>query len=151
LETLSPQFDYILIDSPAGIGEGFHRAVAAADEGIVVTTPHVSSLRNADRAIALLKSYRLESVRLIVNQVRGDLVLRGAILSPKEISALLSLPLIAVIPQSDEIYMNTMEDSKKIFKRAAEAIAGGKSKLFNVTAPYQSLRGKIKMGIARDL
>jgi septum formation inhibitor-activating ATPase MinD len=93
----------------------------------------------------------LESVRLIVNQVRGDLVLRGAILSPKEISALLSLPLIAVIPQSDEIYMNTMEDSKKIFKRAAEAIAGGKSKLFNVTAPYQSLRGKIKMGIARDL
>jgi septum site-determining protein MinD len=151
LDSLSPQFDYILIDSPAGIETGFHRAAAAAEEGIIVTTPHLASLRNADKVISLLKSYRMESLRLIVNQVRGDLVLRGEILSPKEISSLLALPLLAVIPQSDEIYRNTFEDPKKIFKAAAEALAGGKSKLFNVTAPYQSLRGRIKMGIARNL
>jgi septum site-determining protein MinD len=151
LDSLSPQFDYIFIDSPAGIGEGFHRAVAAADEGIVVTTPHPSALRSADKAIALLKSYRLERIYLVVNQVRGDLVLRGEILSPKEIAELLSLPLLAVIPQSDEVYRNIFDDRQKVFKAAAESLAGGKNRLFNVTAPYQSLRGRIRMGIARNL
>ena len=71
LETLAPQFDYIIIDCPAGIDDGFHRAVASADEAIVVTTPHISALRDADKVITLLKSYALQNVTVVVNKLRG--------------------------------------------------------------------------------
>jgi septum site-determining protein MinD len=69
LDTLSPQFDFIFIDCPAGIDEGFHRAVAAAEEAIVVTSPSASALRDANRALTLLKSYRLQTLSLVVNLV----------------------------------------------------------------------------------
>ena len=77
LDTLAPQFDYILIDSPAGIDEGFHRAVACAEEALLVTTPHISAMRDADRVGNMLKGYRLSRIGLVVNMVRGDLVRRG--------------------------------------------------------------------------
>ena len=77
LDNLAPRFDYILIDSPAGIEGGFHRAVAAAEEALVVTTPHISSLRDADKVIAVLKSYKLKSVDLVINMVRGDMIVDG--------------------------------------------------------------------------
>ena len=59
LDGLAPRFDYVLIDSPAGIGSGFHRAAACAEEALVVTTPHISSLRDADKVTDVLRSYRL--------------------------------------------------------------------------------------------
>ena len=74
LDALAPQFDYILIDSPAGIDEGFHRAVACAEEALLVTTPHISAMRDADRVGNMLKGYRLSRIGLVVNMVRGDLV-----------------------------------------------------------------------------
>ena len=64
----------IFIDSPAGIDDGFHRAVACADEAIIVTTPYLPAVRDADRVITLLKSYRLEKLQLVVNMARGDLL-----------------------------------------------------------------------------
>ena len=103
LDSLAPRFDYILIDSPAGIEGGFHRACAAADEAIVVTTPHISSLRDADKVVAVLKSYRLRNVELVVNMVRGDMVAEGEVLSPREIAQLLKVPLLGVLPQEDGV------------------------------------------------
>ena len=101
LDNLSPRFDYILIDCPAGIEGGFHRAVASAEEAIVVTTPHISSLRDADKVISVLKSYKLKSVELVINMVRGDMIIDGEILTPKEISDILKIPLIGIVPQDD--------------------------------------------------
>lgn len=151
LDNLSAQFDYILIDCPAGIEEGFHRAVAAADEAVVVTTPHLSALRDADKVISVLKSYRMQSVQLIVNMVRGDLLLSGDILSPQEISQILKLPLLAVLPESDDVYKNTLSDRGKAFTFAASNLAGGKKKFYDVTKPYNGLLGRIKLGFKRGV
>ena len=75
LENIAPQFDFILIDCPAGLDDGFHRAVATADEALVVTTPHISALRDADKVITVLKSYRLNALGVVLNKVRGDLMI----------------------------------------------------------------------------
>lgn len=95
--------DFVLIDCPAGIEEGFHRAVSSADEAIVVTTPSASAIRDADKVTALLSTYRLNDVSLVVNRVRYDMIRRGEMLSPKEIGALLHLGVIGAIPEDDHV------------------------------------------------
>lgn len=152
IETLSPQFDYILIDCPAGIEEGFHRAVASAEEALVVTTPHLSALRDADKVITVLKSYGLQSVQLIVNMVRGDMLLNGEILSPAEIASILKIPLFAVFPESDQIYLNTVSDTLKVFKIAADNLTTEKKKrIYDPACRYRGLLGKIRMSIKRGI
>ncbi len=94
-------YDFILIDCPAGIEEGFHRAVSGADEAIIVTTPSASAIRDADRVVTLLSSYRLKDVSLVVNRLRPDMVSRGEMLGAMEIASLLHTPLIGIIPEDD--------------------------------------------------
>ncbi len=96
-------FDFVIIDCPAGIEQGFHRAVSAADEAIVVTTPSISAIRDADKVISLLRSYRLRDVSLVVNRVRADMLAKGEMLGASEIGALLHVPPIGVIPEDDLI------------------------------------------------
>ncbi len=125
LETLSPQFDFILIDSPAGIDEGFHRAVSCAEEGLLVTTPHISAMRDADRVAGMLKSYRLSTVGLVVNLVRKDMARRGEILPPEEISEIIRLPLAAVVLQEDKLFLDNVFKRSKPFRALAEYVLRG--------------------------
>lgn len=97
------EFDFVIIDCPAGIEHGFHRAVSSADEAIVVTTPSASSIRDADKVISILAGYRLSDVSLVVNRVRPDMVLRGQMIGASEIGSLLHTPPIGVIPEDDMI------------------------------------------------
>lgn len=127
LESLSPQYDFILIDSPAGIDEGFHRAVACAEEALLVTTPHISAMRDADRVAGMLKSYRLSRVGLAVNMVRGDLVRKGDILTPEEISRTLHLPLVAVVPEEDRLFLDNIAERSRAFRLLAGFYTGGKT------------------------
>ena len=127
LDTLSPQFDFILIDSPAGIDEGFHRAVSCAEEGLLVTTPHISAMRDADRVAGMLKSYRLNSVGLVVNLVRKDMARKGEILSPNEISELIRIPLASVVLEEDRLYLDNVWKRSRAFRALAEFVAEGKS------------------------
>ncbi len=127
LDSLSAQFDFILIDSPAGIDEGFHRAAATADEAILVTTPHISAMRDADRVAGMLKSYKLSRVQLLVNMARADLVRRGEVLSSVEISDLLRLPLLAVVPEADGVYLKNIAEKSRTFRALAEAVLGVES------------------------
>ncbi len=152
LDTLAPRYDYILIDCPAGIGGGFHRAVASAEEALVVTTPHVSSLRDADKVISVLKSYRLKSIDLVVNMARGDLIADGEILSPLEIAEVLKLPLIGIIPQEDGIFLGERQGSaQKAFKILAGNIANGTRKMYNVTGKYDGFWGSIRRSLKKTL
>ena len=98
LDGLAPLFDFIIVDCPAGIDEGFHRAVAIADEAIVVTSPHISAIRDADKVVSLLKNYQLSSLSVIVNRVRGDLLLSGDCLSPKDVSELSRQMTVSFMP-----------------------------------------------------
>ena len=152
LDQLAPRFDFILIDSPAGIEGGFHRAAAAADEALVVTTPHISSLRDADKVIGVLQSYRLKSIDLVINMVRGDLVVDGEILSPREISEVLKLPLIGIIPQEDGIFLGKEGKApSKAFRVLAGNILCHTRKLCNVTHKYNGFFGSIRRSLKKSL
>lgn len=124
LDSLAPQFDYILIDSPAGIDEGFHRAVACADEALLVTTPHISAMRDADRVVGMLKSYRLASIGLAVNMVKKELIRKGEILTPEEIAATLRVPLVAIIPDENKIFLDNIAERYRAFRFLADYYSG---------------------------
>ncbi len=144
LDGLSAQFDFILIDCPAGIEEGFHRAVATADEAIVVTTPCLSALRDADKVITALKSYRLSELFLVVNMVRGDLQISGETLSPKEIEKLLRVSLLGVLPESKELRKGELDQIHTSFKMMANCLLSGRKKLYDPTRKYSGFLGNLR-------
>ncbi len=144
LDGLSPTFDYIVIDCPAGIDDGFHRAVASADEAIVVTVPSLTSVRDADKVITLLKSYDLKKVSLIVNRVRGETLAAGKILSPAEIEELLKIPLVAVIPEDDGGITGAFTGESRAYKLLASTLRTDKRKLLDPAQKYRGVLGGIK-------
>ena len=151
LDTLSPQFDFIFIDCPAGIDEGFHRAVATADEAIVVTTPHISALRDADKVITVLKSYQPAAVSLVINMVRGDMLLSGEILSPKEIEEILKTPILGILPEEDDVFLNNLSDKTRAFKLLAGNLLSDRQKLYDVTRRYSGVIGNIRRILRKGL
>jgi septum site-determining protein MinD len=151
LESLAPKFDYIFIDCPAGIDDGFHRAVSVADEALVVTTPHISALRDADKVVALLKSYRLKTVELIVNKVRGDLLVSGSCLTPKEIRELLHVSVLGIIPEEYAIYTGSILDMHPAFKTLGNNLLLGKNKTYDVVKKYRGFVGGIRKFLKRSL
>lgn len=151
LDTLSPQFDFIFIDCPAGIDEGFHRAVAAAEEAIVVTSPSVSALRDANRALTLLKSYRLQTLSLVVNMVRGDLLVSGECLTPIQIADLLKLPLLGILPEDYRLCENELSSLHPSFRMMANNLLTGKQKLYDVERKYSGLFGNVRRALKRSL
>ena len=103
--SLRERFDYVLIDCPAGIEKGFANAIAGADEAIIVCTPEVSAVRDADRVVGLLGDER--SIKLIVNRLRPALVRRGKMLSVDDVNAILRLPLLGVITDAPDVIIST--------------------------------------------
>ena len=151
-------FDYALIDCPAGIELGFHRAVAAASEALVVTTPHVSAVRDASKVIGLLGGYRLP-VGLIINRVRGDMVVDGEMASPEDIRDAMGVPLVGVIPENDEI--NGLSGSGERLKKGGSGskavemlcrnIVYGTNNVYDVSDGFKGLFGGIKRYFKKHL
>lgn len=106
-DELRKEFDFIIIDCPAGIEQGFKNAIAGADRAIVVTTPEVSAVRDADRIIGLLEANELKSPTLIINRVRNDMVKRGEMMSIEDVMEILSVNLIGVVPDDEGIVVTT--------------------------------------------
>ena len=151
LENLAPQFDFIFIDSPAGVDEGFHRAVTTADEGILVTTLQVSAARDADRVVTLLKSYRLEKIQLVVNMARGDLMVAGECLSAQELAEILKLPLLGVIPDEYSLAVGDISVPHSSVKMMAKGLLTDKVKIFDVTKKYSGLAGNLRRVLKKRL
>jgi septum site-determining protein MinD len=99
--------DYVLVDCPAGIEQGFKNAIAGADRALVVTTPEVSAVRDADRIIGLLEAAELSNPRLIVNRLRLDMVKRGDMMNIDDIADILAIDLIGVVPDDEHIVVST--------------------------------------------
>ncbi|WP_078413914.1 septum site-determining protein MinD [Priestia abyssalis] len=100
---LKQEFDYIIIDCPAGIEQGYKNAVAGADKALVVTTPEVSAVRDADRIIGLLEKEDIESPKLIINRIRNHMVKNGDMLDVDEIVSLLAIDLIGIVADDDSV------------------------------------------------
>jgi len=139
---LQEEFDYILIDCPAGIEQGFKNAIAGAARAIVVTTPEVSAVRDADRIIGLLEAHELRNPRLLVNRVRADMVKRGDMMSIDDIIDILAVDLIGVIPEDEKIVISTnrgepaVTDAKssagKAYRDIARRISGEEIPIMDV-------------------
>ena len=106
-EQLKEEFDYILMDCPAGIEQGFKNAIAGADRALVVTTPEVSAIRDADRIIGLLEANEMKQTHLIVNRLRTDMVKRGDMMSSDDVVEILAIDLIGVVPDDESIVVAT--------------------------------------------
>jgi septum site-determining protein MinD len=104
---LKQEFDYVIVDCPAGIEQGFKNAIAGADRAIVVTTPEISAVRDADRIIGLLEAAELYDPKLIVNRIRIDMVKRGDMMNIDDMRDILAIGLIGVIPDDEDIVTTT--------------------------------------------
>ena len=107
-EQLQKDYDFILVDCPAGIEQGFQNAVAGASEAIVVTTPEMSAVRDADRIIGLLEAREeIESYKLLINRVRPNLIKSNDMMSVEDVAEILSADLIGIIPEDTGIITST--------------------------------------------
>ena len=125
-EKLKEEFDYILIDCPAGIEQGFKNAIAGATRAIVVTTAEISSIRDADRIIGLLEASEIKNPELVVNRLRPNMVKKGEMMDVDDIVDLLSIDLIGVVPDDEFIITQTNKGEPVVSNKKAPS---GKSYL----------------------
>ncbi len=152
---LLPTFDYVFIDCPAGIDVGFARAVSAAQEAIVVTTPHVSAVKDASTVLGLLASYPLKSVRFVLNRVRGDMVVSAKMASVEDVAVVLDVPPLGVIPESDAINglssVGVETDDGGLYKQAVrlmcDNLENGSDKILDLTKQYRGIWGALKRAL----
>lgn len=111
VDQMKDEFDYILIDSPAGIERGFRNALAPSDQVLIVTTPEVSAVRDADRIIGMIEAEEKGPGALIINRIRPDMVKRGDMLSIDDVLDILAIDLIGVIPDDEAIIISTNRGS----------------------------------------
>ena len=106
-EQLKEEFDYVIIDCPAGIEQGFKNAVAGADRAIVVTTPEVSAVRDADRIIGMLEASELPPPMLILNRIKASMVKRGDMMTLEDVSEILAIDVLGIVPDDESIIVST--------------------------------------------
>ncbi len=116
VEELKEEFDYIILDCPAGIEQGFKNAIAGADRAVVVTTPEVSAIRDADRIIGLLQAAEVKTIDLVINRIRMDMVKRGDMMSVDDVLDILAVNLIGVVPDDENIVVSTNEGEPLVGK-----------------------------------
>lgn len=157
IDNISLLFDYVLIDCPAGIDVGFYRAVSVADEAILVTTPSMTSLRDADKVVSILNSYKLNSVNLVVNRARGDLMIDKKMMMPKDIQDILKTRLIGVLPEEDEVFLSAGYslskkcESIKAYKLLANNLHKDNKKVYDVLRKYNGFFGSIRRSLKNNI
>ena len=150
--SLKESFDYILIDCPAGIEQGFKNAIAAANEAVVVTTPEVSATRDADRIIGLLEAAGIKNPRLVINRLRIDMVKDKNMLSVEDILDILAVKLLGVVPDDENVVISTNKGEPLVYKGdslAAKAFKNIASRIEGVEVPLLDL--DIKMSILEKI
>ncbi|CFX80717.1 ATP binding protein MinD [Syntrophomonas zehnderi OL-4] len=118
---LRKDFDFILVDCPAGIEQGFKNAISGADDAIVVATPEVSSVRDADRIIGLLEAAGLSNSKLIINRLRNKMVKRGDMMDIEDILDILSIDLLGVVPEDETIVVSTNRGEPAVLENSSRA------------------------------
>lgn len=152
ISSLKDSFDYILIDCPAGIEQGFKNAIAAANEAVVVTTPEVSATRDADRIIGLLEAAGIKNPRIVVNRLRIDMVKEKNMLSVEDILDILAVKLLGVVPDDENVVISTNKGEPLVYKGdslAAKAFKNIASRIEGVEVPLLDL--DIKMSILEKI
>ena len=144
-DELRPDFDWILIDSPAGIERGYRNAVAPADHVLVVTNPEVSAVRDADRIIGLVEAEEKGPARLIINRLNPAMVKRGDMLTADDVLELLAIELIGIVPEDEAVVVSANRGQPVSFEgktRAALAYQNIARRIMGETVPFLNLEEK---------
>ena len=152
---LSPDYDYIVIDCPAGIEMGFQNAIAPATEALIVTTPEVAAVRDADRVIGLLEANNISNTKLIVNRVRQEMIEANDMMSVEDILEILASPLIGIIPDDERIIVSSnrgeplvLEEKLSVpgqaFNNIARRLGGEKVEFMDLAAYQDNLLKRIR-------
>ena len=141
-------YHYILIDCPAGIDVGFMNAITPAKEAVIVTTPEITAIRDADRVTGLLESNNIFNVKLLINRVRPDMIKRNDMMSVKDVQEMLSIPLLGAVPEDTNVIVATNRGEplvlrKKLtlsgiaFENAARRLIGRQDYMIDLDTPYK--------------
>ena len=155
VEELKSEFDYIILDCPAGIEQGFKNAIAAADRALIVTTPEVSAIRDADRIIGLLEANDIHKIDLVINRIRMDMVERGDMLSKDDVLDILAVDLIGIVPDDENIVISTNQGEPlvgsntpagKAYQNICNRVMGKDVPFMEITGPtfFQKLANVFK-------
>ncbi|GFE68628.1 septum site-determining protein MinD [Chroococcus sp. FPU101] len=155
VDQLSKAHDYVLIDSPAGIEMGFRNAIAAAEEAIIVTTPEMAAVRDADRVVGLLENEAVKKIHLIVNRLRPEMIQLNQMISVEDILDLLVIPLLGIIPDDQRIIISTnrgeplvLEEKISLpglaYKNIARRLEGDLVPFLDLMAAHDSLLTRLR-------
>mgnify|MGYP001487666035 FL=1 len=153
-------YQYIVIDCPAGIDVGFINAITPADEAIVVTTPEITAIRDADRVTGLLEANNIFNVKLLLNRVRLEIIQRNDIMSVDDVQEILGIPLLGAVPEDSNVIVATNRGEplvlrKKItlsgiaFENAARRLIGRQDYIIDLDIPYKNIFERFYSKVSR--
>jgi septum site-determining protein MinD len=152
---LSESFDYVLVDCPAGIELGFQNAIAPAQEALVVTTPEISAVRDADRVVGLLEANDVKKQHLIVNRIKPAMVQEDLMMSVRDVQEILAIPLMGVIPDDERVIVSTNKGEPLVleqrltlaglaYQNIARRLEGEEIPFLDLTATHDDLFSRIR-------
>lgn len=150
---LKEEFDYVLVDCPAGIEQGFKNAIAGAEKAIVVTTPEVAAVRDADRIIGLLEASELKNPLLVINRIRPTMVKHGDMMDINDMIDILAVEMLGIVPEDELIVVSTNKGEPAVLDAnswAGKAYRNIAKRLTGEKVPFISLEveggifGKLK-------
>ena len=153
-QTLKEEYDFVIIDCPAGIEQGFRNAIAGADRAVVVTTPEVAAVRDADRIIGLLEANEIVKPTLILNRIRPDMVKRGDMMTLEDVSEILAIDILGVVPDDESIVISTNRGEPVVAEnssRAGQAFRNITKRLLGEDIPLMDLYGGGLIGALKKI
>lgn len=157
VNALVQKYQYVIIDSPAGIENGFKNAIAPAKEALVVTTPEISAVRDADRVVGLLEAQGVRRTHLIINRIRPSMVQANDMMSVEDVQELLAIPLIGVIPDDENVIVSTNRGEPLVlgekessclaavaFENIARRLEGEAVDFINLDAPPTNIFSRLR-------
>lgn len=155
---LRSECDFVLIDSPAGIERGFQNAIAGADEAIIITTPEVAAVRDADRIVGLIEAAEKGPATLVINRIKPDMVKRGDMLATEDVIEILAIDLLGIVPEDDNIIVSAnkgipialdgQSGAGRAFRNIAQRILGQEVP-FMAIAAEAGLLGRMRRLVGR--
>ena len=148
-------YDFVLIDCPAGIDVGFVNAISPAQEALIVTTPEITAIRDADRVAGLLEANNIYNTKLLVNRVRTDMIQKNDMMSVRDVQEMLGIPLLGAIPEDTQVIISTNRGEPLVLRRkltlsgiafenAARRLIGRQDYFIDLSSPYKGIFQKFQ-------
>ncbi len=155
VRALATRYDYVLVDCPAGIEMGFRNAISAASEAIIVTTPEITAVRDADRVVGLLEANRIKKIHLIVNRLKPAMIQVNEMMSVEDVLEILAVPLLGIIPDDERVIVASNRGEPLVLAEQsslpgiaitniARRLEGEKVALLDIMATHNNLLNRIK-------